>query len=106
MGVCSSTPAHAYPALLQGLLGDGFVVGNYGNSGKTMLKRGVCGPPPEGDCAYWDTDTYPAAVASQPDIVTIMLGTNVRGAGCIDSKSGVTNIYRLFGAQGRADVRG
>ncbi len=34
----------------------------------------LCGPPPGGDCAYENTTTYPAALASTPDIVTIMLG--------------------------------
>jgi hypothetical protein len=44
-------------------------VSNFGNSGKTMLKNGICGPPPAGDCAYWDTPSWPAAQASTPDIV-------------------------------------
>ena len=74
-GVCADK-TKGYPAILQGLLGDGYVVGNYGNSGKTMLKRGLCGPPAGGDCAYWDTDSWPDSLTSQPDIVTIMLGTN------------------------------
>eukprot|EP01116_Phalansterium_solitarium_P021914 TRINITY_DN7034_c0_g2_i1.p1 TRINITY_DN7034_c0_g2~~TRINITY_DN7034_c0_g2_i1.p1 ORF type:complete len:223 (+),score=45.89 TRINITY_DN7034_c0_g2_i1:215-883(+) len=75
VGVCSST-THGYPAVLQSLLGDEYEVSNFGVSGTTMLKKGVCGPPPDGDCAYWDTATYTAAVNSTPDIVTIMLGTN------------------------------
>lgn len=41
-----------------------------------MLKQGLCGPPPSGDCSYWDTPTWPALLNSTPDIVTIMLGTN------------------------------
>jgi hypothetical protein len=53
-GVCSST-THGYPAILQGLLGSNYAVLNAGNSGKTMLKHGLCGPPPAGDCSYWDT---------------------------------------------------
>jgi len=73
-GVCGQNGG--YPTLLQGLLGSGYLVQNFGNSGKTMLKKGLCGPPPSGDCSYWDTPTYPAAMASNPDIVTIMLGTN------------------------------
>jgi hypothetical protein len=72
-GVCADK-TKGYPSILQGLLGPGYVVGNFGNSGKTMLKRGLCGPPAGGDCAYWDTPTWPAALTSQPDIVTIMLG--------------------------------
>lgn len=74
-GVCS-TKTGGYPQILQGLLGAGYNVTNFGNSGKTMLKRGLCGPPMVGDCAYWDTPTWPAALTSTPDIVTIMLGTN------------------------------
>lgn len=74
-GVCS-TNGEDYPFFLQELLGPNYVVMNFGNSGKTMLKKGLCGPPPAGDCAYWDTPTWPAAQASTPDIVTILLGTN------------------------------
>lgn len=74
-GVCA-TNSGGYPAILQGLLGSNFSVTNYGNSGRTMLKRGLCGPPASGDCSYWDTPTWPAALDSTPDIVTIMLGTN------------------------------
>lgn len=40
-------------------------VTNYGNSGKTMLKYGLCGPT-GGDCSYWNTTTYPSAIASDP----------------------------------------
>lgn len=70
-----ATNSGGYPAILQGLLGSNFSVTNYGNSGRTMLKRGLCGPPASGDCSYWDTPTWPAALDSTPDIVTIMLGT-------------------------------
>lgn len=73
-GVCA-TNSGGYPAILQGLLGSNFTVTNYGNSGRTMLKHGLCGPPASGDCSYWDTPTWPAALDSTPDIVTIMLGT-------------------------------
>jgi hypothetical protein len=38
-----------------------------------MLKYGLCGQT-GGDCSYWNTSTYPAALASTPDIVTVMLG--------------------------------
>jgi lysophospholipase L1-like esterase len=44
-----------------------------------MLKKGMCGPPASGnpgDCTYWGQQIYNDAIASQPDIVTIMLGTN------------------------------
>ena len=61
----------------QALLGSDYLVTNYGNSGRTMLKHGLCSSNESFvDCSYWDTDTYTAAMASTPDIVTIMLGTN------------------------------
>merc|ERR1712217_311024 len=43
-----------------------------------MLKKGLCGDQNGcgGDCSYWNKDIYNAALASKPDIVTIMLGTN------------------------------
>ena len=74
-GACAQV-THGYPAVLQGLLGSAFAVGNFGNSGKTMLKDGLCGPPASGNCSYVGTPTWPAALSSSPDIVTIMLGTN------------------------------
>jgi lysophospholipase L1-like esterase len=63
---------YSYPAQLQSLLGSGFVVGNYGRSGATALKRS--------DNTYWNSSQYRASLRSQPDLVVIMLGTN-------DSKS-------------------
>jgi lysophospholipase L1-like esterase len=51
-----------------------------------MLKKGLCFSS-GGDCAYWDTPTWPAALESQPNVVTIMLGTN-------DAKS-----FNWFGVQ-------
>jgi hypothetical protein len=54
---------------------------NAGNSGKTMLTNGLCGPPPGGNCSYWATPTYQQALASTPDIVTIMLGVGLAWKG-------------------------
>jgi lysophospholipase L1-like esterase len=67
-GVGASSPDNAYPMQLQRMLGDGYKVGNFGNSGKTLLKHG--------DDPYWTTDTLQQALAFKPNIVTIMLGTN------------------------------
>jgi lysophospholipase L1-like esterase len=61
-------PGHAYPAQLQVLLGDGYRVGNFGVSGRTLLKKG--------DFPYWKEHRYQAALAMEPAIVIIMLGTN------------------------------
>jgi len=57
-----------YPAQLQKLLGDGYVVKNFGVGGRTLLK--------EGDHPYWKEKAYTDATAFQPNIVVIMLGTN------------------------------
>ncbi len=58
----------SYPAQLQGLLGDGYQVGNFGVSGRTLLKKG--------DFPYWKEKKYQDALAMEPAIVIIMLGTN------------------------------
>ncbi len=58
----------SYPSQLQSLLGDGYQVGNFGVSGRTLLKKG--------DFPYWKEHRYQAALAMEPAIVIIMLGTN------------------------------
>jgi lysophospholipase L1-like esterase/pimeloyl-ACP methyl ester carboxylesterase len=58
----------SYPAQLQRMLGDGWDVKNFGNSGKTMLQKG--------NEPYRKTDTFPKALAFRPQVVVIMLGTN------------------------------
>jgi len=58
----------SYPAQLQGLLGDGYQVGNFGVSARTLLKKG--------DFPYWKEKKYQDALAMEPAIVVIMLGTN------------------------------
>ena len=59
---------NSYPAQLAGMLGDGYEVKNFGNSGATMLKKG--------DKPYWKQKQYKAALDFAPDIVIIKLGTN------------------------------
>jgi lysophospholipase L1-like esterase len=58
----------SYPAQLQQLLGDAWEVLNFGVSGRTLLKQG--------DHPYWKERAYEQALASKPDVVVIMLGTN------------------------------
>lgn len=62
----------SYPAQLQALLGNGYSVGNYGNSGTTALKRS--------DNTYWNSWAYRGSMQFKPNIVVIMFGAN-------DSKS-------------------
>jgi len=58
----------SYPAQLGRMLGSGYDVRNYGFSGRTMLLKG--------NHPYMDVDEFFAALAWQPDIVIIKLGTN------------------------------
>lgn len=57
-----------YPKRLGELLGDGYEVKNFGNSGATLLKNG--------DKPYWKLGEFQAATEFQPHIVVIKLGTN------------------------------
>lgn len=59
---------YSYPGQLQTLLGDGYVVENYGVGGTTMLTRG--------NHPYKNTEAYQKALQSKPDIVFIDLGGN------------------------------
>lgn len=58
----------SYPSQLQEMLGSGWKVGNFGVSGRTMLRKG--------DHPYWSEKAYQDALSSEPDYVIIMLGTN------------------------------
>lgn len=58
----------SYPAQLQNLLGASWQVGNFGVSGRTLLKKG--------DHPYWKEKAYQNALGFKPDVVIIMLGTN------------------------------
>lgn len=58
----------SYPAQLQGMLGAGYEVKNFGVSGATMLKKG--------NHPYWGLPAFKDAQAFEPDIVVIKLGSN------------------------------
>ncbi len=59
----------SYPSQLSRLLGStSWTVGNYGSSGRTMLKGG--------GYSYWDDSQYASALNSTPNTVVIGLGTN------------------------------
>ena len=58
----------AYPAQLQSMFGAGWEVGNFGVSGRTLLRKG--------DFPWWNEKAYTDAQSFNPDIVVIMLGTN------------------------------
>ncbi len=59
---------HGYPALLQKKLGGDYWVKNFGVSARTMLNKG--------DYPYMNEKAWQDALAFQPDVVIIKLGTN------------------------------
>jgi len=58
----------SYPSQLQEILGNGWVVRNFGVSGRTLLRKG--------DFPYWNEPSFEEAKAFLPNVVVIMLGTN------------------------------
>ncbi|MEI6276150.1 MAG: SGNH/GDSL hydrolase family protein [Prolixibacteraceae bacterium] len=58
----------SYPAQLGRMLGDKWMVRNFGIGGRTMLKKG--------DFPYWKEEAWEEAKAFLPDVVIIKLGTN------------------------------
>jgi lysophospholipase L1-like esterase len=65
----SNPSKDSYPSQLLGLLGaNNWVVGNFGASGRTLLKGG--------GYSYWDDGQYSNALKSNPNFVVIGLGTN------------------------------
>ncbi|MEG1401161.1 GDSL-type esterase/lipase family protein [Bacteroides sp.] len=58
----------SYPAVLARLLGDEYLVHNYGVSARTMLNKG--------DHPYMNEPAYRNALAFNPQVVIIKLGTN------------------------------
>lgn len=53
---------------MQDLLGNGYIVRNYGIGARTVLKKG--------DYPYWNEERYKEVLAWNPDIVIVKMGTN------------------------------
>lgn len=66
-GVGAKAP-DSYPAQLQRLLGDGYEVKNFGNSGSTMLRSG--------DKPYCLQSQYRGMLDTKADVYVVKLGTN------------------------------
>lgn len=65
----SNPYGQSYPGQLRTLLGTtGWEVGNFGDSGRSMLKGG--------GYSYWDSYLYTNALASNPNYLILKLGTN------------------------------
>ena len=60
--------SRSYPMVLGRLLGDGYVVANFGHGGATLLK--------DGDLPFWNVAEHDRALHFDPDLVVLMLGTN------------------------------
>lgn len=58
----------SYPEQLQRLLGPDWIVGNFGVSARTLLRKG--------DFPWWNEPAFDQAQEFNPDVVIIMLGTN------------------------------
>ena len=58
----------SFPKQLGQLLGEKWKVGNFGNSGSTLLNKG--------DKPYQEQRSFKAAIEFEPHVVVIMLGTN------------------------------
>lgn len=59
---------NCYPSRLQALLGDHYLVKNFGHSGATLLKKG--------HNPYYKTEEFASVIAFKPDIAIIHLGLN------------------------------
>lgn len=60
--------SESYPSQLQLLMGESYQIGNFGNSGATLLKNG--------HKPYYKTKEFADAIAFNPDIAIIHLGLN------------------------------
>ncbi|HWR99190.1 MAG TPA: GDSL-type esterase/lipase family protein, partial [Prolixibacteraceae bacterium] len=83
-------PKDSYPSQLGRMLGEKWIVRNFGVGGRTMLKKG--------DFPYRNEDAYAEAKAFLPDVVIIKLGTN-------DTKPQNWKYSKEFPADSREMVR-
>lgn len=58
----------SYPLQMQKILGEAYLVKNFGVSGRTLLRKG--------DFPYWNEPQFQEVKDFAPDILVIMLGTN------------------------------
>ena len=87
-GLLATAPENSYPSVMQKLLGEAYTVCNFGRSGATIIadydwhEERLYGP-------YLKSAEYAAAMASEPDIVVLMLGMNDGNpTHCFNAKNG------------------
>lgn len=87
-GTCSTIGG--YPAILQGDLGAGYHVANFGVHGATVQQGGHCESGDKaGSCSFWGSRDLAQAFAFLPDIVILQFGTNdAKVRGCPASLAG------------------
>ena len=73
-GWCATDMKYSYPSVLQMLLCDDFIVGNYGKSGATVIDDYEF--VPDRYSPYVKSAEYNDALCSKPDVVILMLGMN------------------------------
>lgn len=78
----------SYPSLLAGLLGGGYEVRNFGHSGATVTSSG------QGALPFVAQPEHAAALAWDPGIVVVMLGTNDTKTAVFDA--GVTTFRERY----------
>lgn len=87
-GVGSSNSAdYSYPAQLQTILGDDYLVTNAGISGTTAINTQIAGS----SYPYITSPGYSVGLNSNPDIVIMMLGTNDAQTNYWDLDDGIDN---------------
>ena len=73
-GLGATNMNYSYPSVLQTLLGDDFIVGNYGKSGATVIDDYEAFP--DRYSPYVKSVEYEEALCFEPDVVILMLGMN------------------------------
>ena len=82
---------NGYPAQMQTMLGDGYFVKNFGVSARTMMNTG--------DLPYMQELAWEDALAFQPDVVVIKLGTNdTKTQNLTDRKSFSADLQKMVDA--------
>ncbi len=87
----SITEGTYYPSDLQILLGHNYEVGNFGASGRTVLENA--------DKPYINSQAFQNAIAFEPKIVIIMLGTNDANPKYYSQSENFTSDYKTLIAQ-------